>query len=49
MQVKSIAECSPRSILRIKLQPVFMTFILSILEWPLKTGLTVPIANGKDT
>ena len=25
----------------IKLPPVFMTFILSTFEWPLKTGLTV--------
>ena len=45
MQVKSITD-TPRehsAILStcIKLQPVFETFVLSIFEWPLKTGFTV--------
>ena len=43
MQVKSIAECLKRAstILStcIKVTYVFKTFILSIFEWPLKTGL----------
>ena len=43
MQVKSIAECSKGSILQyfrsfIKLPFVIMIFVLSIFEWPLKTG-----------
>ena len=46
MQVKSIAECSKgehSAILSIfiKLLFVIKTFILSIYEWPLKTGFTV--------
>ena len=36
MQVKSIAECS-----FIKLTFVIKAFVLSIFEWPLKTGFTV--------
>ena len=53
MQVKSIAECSKRehsAILStcIKLPSVFKTFVLSILEWPLKTGLTVTILQTPD-
>ena len=46
MQVKRIAECSKGSILQ-HFQPVlsehlsFNTFVLSIFEWPLKTGFTV--------
>ena len=39
MQVKSIAGCSTC----IKLPFVFKNFILSIFEWPLKTGLTVNV------
>ena len=46
MQVKSIAECSKESILQyfrvlstfIKLPFVIKIFVLSIFEWPLKTG-----------
>ena len=34
MQVKSIAECSKGTF-------VIEIFVLSILEWPLKTGFTV--------
>ena len=46
MQVKSIAECSNRdhsAILStfIKLPSVFKSFVLSVFEWPLKTGFTV--------
>ena len=42
MQVKSIAECSKRVLSTfIKLPFVFKTFVLSIFEWPLKTGFTV--------
>ena len=38
-----VAECSKRAILStlIKLPFVYKTFILSIVEWPLKTGFTV--------
>ena len=44
MQVKSIAECSKGEhsailLTCIKLTSVFKTFVLSIFEWPLKTGL----------
>ena len=45
MQVKSIAECSKRSILQY-FRPSFSyhfsikTFVLSIFKWPLKTGFT---------
>ena len=49
MKVKSIAECSKRAprehaailSIFIKLPSVFKTFVLSICEWPLKTGFTV--------
>ena len=43
MQIKSIAECSKIAILStfIKLPFVFKTFVLSIFEWPLKTGFTI--------
>ena len=45
MQVKSIAECSSEHsailLTFIKLPFVFKTFVLSIFEWPLKTGFTV--------
>ena len=47
MQVKSIAECSNGAFCNtihstfIKLPFVFKTFVLSIFEWPLKTGFTV--------
>ena len=44
MQVKSIAECLEHSAILstfIKLPFVFKTFVLSIFEWPLKTGFTV--------
>ena len=40
MQVKSIAECP-----FIKLPSVIKTLILSIFEWPLKTGFTVTQAS----
>ena len=46
MQVKSIAECSKRAFCNtldlhyILLPFVFQTFVLSIFEWPLKTGFT---------
>ena len=43
MQVKSIAECSYSAILStfIKLPFVIKIFVLSVFEWPLKTGFTV--------
>ena len=45
MQVKHIADCSPRAFCNtftfIKPPFVFKTFVLSIFEWPLKTGFTV--------
>ena len=45
MQVESIAECSTEhSVILttfIKLPFVIKIFVLSILEWPLKTGFTV--------
>ena len=47
MQIKSIAECSKGSILQlilstfIKLPYVIKIFVLSVFEWPLKTGFTV--------
>ena len=43
MQAKSIAEWEHSAILLtcIKLPPVLKTFVLSISEWPLKTGFTV--------
>ena len=48
MQVKSIAECSlgeHSAILLtfIKLPFVIKIFVLSIFEWPLKTGFTVVV------
>ena len=46
MQVKSIAECSKHSaILSTFIKPpfVFKTIVLSIFDWPLKTGFTVII------
>ena len=50
MKVKSIAECSPlehSAILStfIKLPFIIKTFVLSIFEWPLKTGFTVCIKH----
>ena len=45
MQVKSIAERSKHSAILltfIKVLLVIKTFVLSILEWPLKAGFTVP-------
>ena len=50
MQVKSIAECSPWSILQYfgpSLRPLPFAnkiFVLSIFEWPLKTGFIVSSA-----
>ena len=47
MQVKSIAECSKGSILQYFLPSLSYhllfnkSFVLSIFEWPLKTGFTV--------
>ena len=43
MQVKVLQNREHSAILKtcIKLPPVFKSFILSIFEWPLKTGLTV--------
>ena len=46
MQVKSIAEGSKGVVhssilLTIKLPFVFKTFVLSIFEWPIKTGCTL--------
>ena len=45
MQVNSIAECSREHsailLTCIKLPFAFKTFVLSIFEWPLKTGFTV--------
>ena len=46
MQVKSIAECSKGSILQyfrpsLSFHFVIKLFVLSIFEWPLKTGFTV--------
>ena len=43
MQVKRIAECSLSSTC-IKLPYVFETFILSIFEWPLKTGFVMGLS-----
>ena len=45
MQVKSIADSAILSTF-IKLPFVFKTFVLSIFEWPLKTGFTVYILRG---
>ena len=45
MKVKSIAECSKRTFCNnmtfIKLSFVIKTIVLSIFEWPLKTGFTI--------
>ena len=45
MQVQSIAESSKKAFCNtltcIKLLSVLKTFVLSIFEWPLKTGFTV--------
>ena len=54
MKVKSIAECSKgehSAILStcIKLPHGFKTFVLSIFEWPLKTGFTVHSKKLKNT
>ena len=54
MQIKSIAECSNREhsvVLStfIKQPFVFDTFVLSIFEWPLKTGFTVQHQLKKNT
>ena len=47
MQVKSIAECSRGAFCNTfdctKLLHVFKTFVLSIFEWPLKSGFTVNV------
>ena len=50
MQVKSTAECSKGSILQY-FRPtlslhVSKIFVVSIFEWPLKTGFTVIIIKG---
>ena len=50
MQVKSIAECSNGSILQY-FRPslsyrVIKIFVLSIFEWPLKTGFTIFIISA---
>ena len=41
MQVKSIAEHSAILSTFIKLPLVFKIFVLSIFEWPLKTGIII--------
>ena len=45
MQGKSIAECSSgafcNTLTCTKLSSVLETFVLSVFEWPLKTGFTV--------
>ena len=46
MQVKSIAEYSAIFSPFIKLPFVFQTLVLSIFEWPLKTGFTVVGKEG---
>ena len=43
--LKGVAECSAILPTCIKLPTVFKTFILSIFEWPLKTGLTVQASS----
>ena len=45
MQVKSIAEFAILSTF-IKLPFAIKTFVLSIFEWPLKTGFTVEQKRG---
>ena len=46
MQVKNIAvEHSAMLLTCTKLPPVFKTFVLSIFEWPLKTGFTVHVTD----
>ena len=54
MQVKSVADCSMEHsavlLSCIRLPHGFKTFVLSIFEWLLKTGFTVPsLENGVDT
>ena len=56
LQVKSIAECSPSEYSKgdhsailltfIKLPFVIKSFVLSIFEWPLKTGF-IRVANDE--
>ena len=41
MQVRSIAESSAILLTFIKLPFAIKTFVLSIFQWPLKTGFTV--------
>ena len=52
MQVKSNAECSVEHsavvLTCIKLPHGFKTFVLSIFEWPLMTGITVSNNKGAD-
>ena len=43
MQVKSIGEHSAILWTVIKLPFVIKTFVLTIFEWPLRTGLTVSV------
>ena len=45
MQVKSIREHSAILLTCIQLPSGFKTFVLSIFEWPLKTGFTVQSIN----
>ena len=45
MQVKSIAECSKGTF--IKLQFVIKTFVLFIFEWPFYTDFTVTCSNSE--
>ena len=51
MQVKGIAECSKEHsailLTFIKLLFVIKIFVLSIFEWPLKTGFTVTSMEAK--
>ena len=47
MQVKSIAECFAILSTSIKLPFVLKTFVLSIFEWPLKSGFTVILNIAK--
>ena len=48
LTVKSIAECSEHSAILltcIKIPFVIKFFVLSIFEWPLKTGFNVIVKN----
>ena len=48
MQVKNIAECSEGILLTyIKIPFAIKIFVLSIFEWPLKTGFTVFYCSKK--